>query len=44
MEIRNIYFRLRFGLVNTTNAYLRLKIRVLQGGIFSLKLNSLHKI
>ena len=34
--INNIHFRLRFGLVNTINTYLRLKINVARGGISTL--------
>ena len=36
-QICNIYFWLRNSLANWINSYLRLKIRVVCGGIFSLK-------
>ena len=37
ISVFNIYFRLRFGLANAINTYLRLKVRVVLRGIFNLK-------
>ena len=38
LDYNNMYFRLRFGLANSINTYLKLKIRVVRGGdIINLK-------
>ena len=36
-SVKNIYFGLRFGLLNTMNTYLRKRIHVVWGGINSSK-------
>ena len=41
LDYNNMYFRLRFGLANSINTYLKLKIRVVRGeGGISVTLNA----